>query len=46
MAFRNPNVVDEREYKVISEITFEVVLEKDFADRALIDSLIASEAVN
>jgi len=46
MAFRSPNVVDEREYEVISEITFEAVLKEDFADRALIDSLVASEAVD
>ena len=32
MAFRNPNVVNEREYQVISEIAFEAVLKKDFAD--------------
>jgi len=46
MAFRSPNVVDEREYEAISEIAFEAVLKKDFADRALIDSLAASKAVD
>jgi len=38
--------VDEREYEVISEIALEAVLKEDFADRALIDSLITSKAVN
>jgi len=46
MALRSPNVVDKREYEVISEIALEAVLEEDFADRALIDSLVASEAVD
>ena len=46
MAFRSPNVVDEREYKVISKIAFKAVLKEDFADRALIDSLVTSEAVD
>jgi len=32
MAFRSPNVVDEREYEVISEIALKAVLEEDFAD--------------
>ena len=32
MAFRSPNIVDEREYEVISEIAFEAVLKKDFVD--------------
>jgi len=46
MAFRSPNVVDEREYKVISKIAFEAVLKEDFTDRVLIDSLITSEAID
>jgi len=46
MAFKSPNVVDEKEYEVISEIAFKVVLEKDFADRILINSLVAFKAVN
>jgi len=46
MAFRSPNVIDKKEYEVISEMVFEAVLKEDFADRALIDSLIASEAVD
>ena len=46
MAFRSLNVVDKREYEVISEITLEAVLEEDFADRALIDSLVTSEVIN
>ena len=46
MAFRSPNVVDEREYEAISEIAFEAVLKEDFVDRALIDSLVVSKAVD
>ena len=46
MAFKSPNVVDKKEYEVISEIAFEAVLKEDFADRALIDSLITSKAVD
>jgi len=46
MAFRSPNVVNERKYKVISKMALKAVLEEDFADRTLIDSLVASEAVN
>jgi len=46
MAFRSLNVVDKREYEVISEIAFKAVLKEDFADRALIDSLVVSEAVD
>jgi len=32
MAFRSFNVIDEREYEVISEIALEAVLEEDFAN--------------
>ena len=46
MALRSPNVVDKREYEVISKIAFKAVLKEDFVDRALIDSLVASEAVD
>jgi len=46
MALRSSNVVDERKYEVISKMALKAVLKKDFADRALIDSLVASEAVD
>ena len=32
MVLRSFNVVDEREYEVISEIAFKAVLKKDFVD--------------
>ena len=32
MAFRSPNVVNERKYKVISKMALKAVLEEDFAD--------------
>ena len=46
IAFRSLNVINEREYEVISKIALEAVLKEDFADRALIDSLVTSEAIN
>jgi len=46
MAFKSSNIVNEREYEVISEIALKVVLEKDFADRILINSLVAFKAVD
>jgi len=46
MALKSPNVVDEREYEVISEIALKTVLKEDFADRALINSLVTSKTIN